>query len=278
MDTMELPKATQTNSNTAIIVPYMPKGGVGKTTTTAHLGYALSEFGKTLVIDTDPQGNLTNHLVHETIFEKQDRSLLDYFKGEKTLENVIIEARPPNATFKGLYLIGTGNNSHDLQAYIQSQFPNNPVKLKLLIKEAKKMDFSFILFDPPATFGLFTRHILASATNVVPVVELESFGFEALFTLLQELNEIKEGYDVNFDHTIAVINKYSKKTATHQHYLQKMQSSPFKSLFIINDSKSIPFAAVQHILLQEYKAENQSNAVFYDIAAYFNNLLQSKAA
>ncbi len=36
------------------------KGGVSKTTTTFHLGWKLAEKGqKTLIVDTDPQCNLT---------------------------------------------------------------------------------------------------------------------------------------------------------------------------------------------------------------------------
>ena len=42
------------------IAVFNNKGGVGKTTLTYHLGYALAELGhKTLLVDLDPQSNLT---------------------------------------------------------------------------------------------------------------------------------------------------------------------------------------------------------------------------
>jgi cellulose biosynthesis protein BcsQ len=46
------------------------KGGVGKTTLTVNLAWALSEIGhKVLLVDSDPQGNLTSYLVAEDVVD-----------------------------------------------------------------------------------------------------------------------------------------------------------------------------------------------------------------
>ena len=47
------------------------KGGVGKTTFTFHLGYALEQIGKrVLFVDLDPQCNLTAHICSETLSKR----------------------------------------------------------------------------------------------------------------------------------------------------------------------------------------------------------------
>ncbi|MDT7850177.1 AAA family ATPase [Methylophilus sp. VKM B-3414] len=64
------------------------KGGVGKTTLTYHIGHALAEMGKkVLMIDADPQCNLTiysldQEVIHD-IWEKEDKFIDEGFESAK---------------------------------------------------------------------------------------------------------------------------------------------------------------------------------------------------
>ena len=54
------------------VVFFNNKGGVGKTTFTYHLGFALEQAGKrVLFVDADPQSNLSSHLCDDEIIRKE---------------------------------------------------------------------------------------------------------------------------------------------------------------------------------------------------------------
>ena len=72
------------------------KGGVGKTTTTVNLAYAIINRGKTvLAIDADPQASLTTYLGHDPDqLDEHDRTLYSAMIDGRTLASLIIDGSP----------------------------------------------------------------------------------------------------------------------------------------------------------------------------------------
>ena len=65
-------------SNPVRITIYNHKGGVGKTTLAVNIAFALSSLGKSvLLIDSDPQCNLTSYLLSDDVVD----DLLDHSTG-----------------------------------------------------------------------------------------------------------------------------------------------------------------------------------------------------
>ena len=65
-----MPKSRSRRSKSARLTVFNHKGGVGKTTLTVNIAAALASIGKkVLLIDSDPQCNLTSYLVEEAVVD-----------------------------------------------------------------------------------------------------------------------------------------------------------------------------------------------------------------
>lgn len=193
------------------------KGGVGKTTVTANIAAELAFRGKNvLVIDLDPQTNLTFSFIDVLEWKKHDENKKtikhwydDYLDKDKetSLSSLIIRPSIINEQLKSFRATGTLDiiSSHlglinvDLELatrlggttdrIIRSNFLRLLTRLKNGIKELND-DYDVILIDCPPNFNIVTQNaIIASDMYLVPAKAdyLSTLGIDQLYGQIEVL-------------------------------------------------------------------------------------------
>lgn len=156
------------------------KGGVGKTTIAFHLSYLFaSDNKKTLLVDMDPQGNLTSCFSEDLPEENNIR--------------LMYENRQPKPKQVGdnLFLLGSDIT---LSKYEADARLDNFFKLKSLLRG---LSFDIVLIDTPPSLGLFTSNSLLASDFVLIPLDISKFSLLGLKDLLDSLERIKTSAGVN---------------------------------------------------------------------------------
>jgi chromosome partitioning protein len=157
------------------------KGGVAKTTTTLNLGVALSEEGlKVLLVDLDPQGNLTmsQGLNPDTI----ERSMFDVLVHRLPIDEVIHHAEVDLAV-SSIDLAGA-------ELALSSMIGRERALEKALAPVKERYDY--VLIDTPPSLGLLTINALVASNGVIVPVQCEYLSLRGLVQLENTLSMIRE--------------------------------------------------------------------------------------
>lgn len=173
--------------DTAVLAFANQKGGVGKTTSTVNIAACLGHLGyKTLLIDSDPQGNASTGV---GISKKNLRhSLYDVLIGGCTAADAILKAEYQNLSVlpANIELAGA---EFDLIEREQHQSA-----LKEAI-EPLRGQYDFILIDCPPSLGLLTVNALTAAESIVIPMQCEYFALEGLTQLMMTVRRVKQKYN-----------------------------------------------------------------------------------
>ncbi|MHB1005870.1 MAG: ParA family protein [Chloroflexota bacterium] len=158
------------------------KGGSGKTTTVRSLASALVELDRrTLMVDMDPQGSLTEGCGVRPY--DLERSIYHVLLGRAKLTDVLLEIEP------GLHLAPT--NIHLAAAELQLvPATRREDKLRQALKPVRDY-YDYILIDCPPSFGLLTVNSLSAADSVLIPMTCDYYTMLGVRLLLETVDDIQ---------------------------------------------------------------------------------------
>lgn len=173
--------ATEESTLQRVIVFANQKGGVAKTTTTLNLGVAFKEQGyNVLVVDLDPQGNLT--MSQGMNPDSIERSMFDVLVHRLPISEIIHEAEVDVAV-SSIDLAGA-------ELALSSMIGRERALEKALVEVRDKYDF--IMIDTPPSLGLLTINAFVAATGVIVPVQCEYLSLRGLVQLENTLAMVRE--------------------------------------------------------------------------------------
>lgn len=185
------------------------KGGVGKSTIVCNLAAAAAGTGRrVVVVDLDPQGNSTSYLGHDG----QDGvvGMTEFFESQLShkYRNLSSDDFVRETAFPGLFLVSANRDMADLEQKLSTRH-----KILKLRKFARSLAgiYDEVFLDTPPAFNFFSLSALIAADTVLVPFDCDEFSRDALFELLQNIDEVREDHNSSLTFEGVVINQFQSR-------------------------------------------------------------------
>ncbi len=202
-----------------VVVFANQKGGVGKTTSVCNIGAYLANAGKkVLLVDFDPQGNLTSSVGYDS---KQE-GIYEVITGGKSLKEATLSTPVEN-----LFLVSSNLNLSGATVEL-ADVDGWENYLKKVLEPAKE-EYDYILIDCPPSLGVLTINGFVASDYVMIPLQCEFFALEGFFNMLfQTVKRIQKGYNKKLKIGGIFFTMYDSRTRLANEVISQVKAT-FKS-------------------------------------------------
>ena len=197
------------------------KGGVGKTTTTFNLGVALAQEGKkVLLVDADPQGDLTTYMgVHDTDNIPTLASLMECYIQDRNIntDSAIIHHK------ENIDLLPTNLDLSAMEISLVTAM-SREYTINNCLKSIKDK-YDYILIDCMPSLGMITINALASADKVIIPVQTQFLAAKVMGHLLKTVAKVKRSINPNLKIGGILLTLVDKRTKLSKETKQLLEEN-----------------------------------------------------
>ena len=249
--------ATSGRVATRVIAFANQKGGVAKTTTTLNLGVAFREMGyRVLLVDLDPQGNLTmSQGLNPDVIE---RSMFDVLVHKIPISEVI-EQREVDLAVASIDLAGA--------ELALSSLIGRERSLEKALAEVRG-SYDFVLVDTPPSLGLLTINAFVAATGVIVPVQCEYLSLRGLVQLENTLSMIRENLNPVVEIKGILPTMYDSRTVHSREAVEMLKENFGDLVFETRIRKTVRYAEapVEGSSVLKYDSSGPAAQAYRDLA------------
>ena len=221
------------------------KGGVGKTTSAINIGAGLNLLKKkVLLIDLDPQANLTQSLglINEPI------NIYGALRGEYKLQPIEI--------IKGLDIIPSTLDLSGAEIELSSE-PGREYILKELI-EPLRASYDFIIIDSPPSLGLLTINSFTASDEILIPLQAQYLALQGLAKLVEVVDKIKQRLNKGLKVGGVFITQYDSRKVLNRDVVDTIQAHFKDEVFKtkIRDNIALAEAPAQGLDIFRYSSKS----------------------
>jgi len=175
------------------------KGGVAKTSTTVSLGAGLAMMKRrVLLVDLDPQGNLSQSLG----IKDAEPSMYNALKGQCPIPEIQVN--------ENLWVAPSHLSLSSAELELSME-PGRENLLKGLLSKTRN-DFDYILCDCPPSLGLLTLNALNASNKVLIPLQAQFLASQGLAKLMETITKVKDRLNPSLSVGGIIITMYKKNT------------------------------------------------------------------